>query len=101
MVSEVLLQMKLLDLKNSYQKTRRNSNKITQRKLKSSKEFFVEPCKFSVKMLPAKRRPFDVIADMTKRSISGNATFTNKKTKNKVKKGSAFDKKRHLEKRKK
>ena len=32
-------------------------------------------------MLPAKRRPFDVIADMTKRSISGNATYTDKKTK--------------------
>ena len=55
--------------------------KLVREKLKSSKEIFVEPCKFSVKMLPAKRRPFDIIADLTKRSISGNATYTNKKTK--------------------
>ena len=55
--------------------------KLVREKLKSSKEIFVEPCKFSVKMLPAKKRPFDVIADMTKRSISGNATYTDKKTK--------------------
>ena len=55
--------------------------KLVREKLKSSKEIFVEPCKFSVKMLPAKRRPFDIIADLTQRSISGNATYTNKKTK--------------------
>ena len=55
--------------------------KLVREKLKSSKEIFVEPCKFSVKMLPAKRRQFDIIADLTKRSISGNATYTNKKTK--------------------
>ena len=55
--------------------------KLVREKLKSSKEIFVEPCKFSVKMLPAKRRPFDIIGDLTKRSISGNATYTNKKTK--------------------
>ena len=68
--------------------------KLVREKLKSSKEIFVEPCKFSVKMLPAKRRPFDIIADMTKRSISGNATFTTKKTKTKKVKnepGRAFD----------
>ena len=69
--------------------------KLVREKLKSSKEVFVEPCKFSVKMLPAKRRPFDIIADMTKRSISGNATFTTKKTKTKKKeRGSAFDNKK-------
>ena len=69
--------------------------KLVREKLKSSKEIFVEPCKFSVKMLPAKRRPFDIIADMTKRSISGNATFTTKKTKTKKKeRGSAFDNKK-------
>ena len=55
--------------------------KLVREKLKSSKEIFVEPCKFSVKMLPAKRRPFDIIADLTQRSISGNATYTDKKTK--------------------
>ena len=55
--------------------------KLVREKLKSSKEIFVEPCKFSVKMLPAKRRPFDIIGDLTQRSISGNATYTNKKTK--------------------
>ena len=55
--------------------------KLIRENLKSSKEIFVEPCKFSVKMLPAKRRPFDIIADLTQRSISGNATYTNKKTK--------------------
>ena len=68
--------------------------KLLRESLKTSKEIFVEPCKFAVKMLPAKRRPFDVIADMTKRSISGNATFTTKKTKTKKVKnepGSAFD----------
>ena len=32
-------------------------------------------------MLRSKRRPFDIIADLTKRSISGNATYTDKKTK--------------------
>ena len=69
--------------------------KLIRENLKSSKEVFVEPCKFSVKMLPAKRRPFDIIADMTKRSISGNATFTTKKTKTKKKeRGSAFDNKK-------
>ncbi len=55
--------------------------KLVREKLKSSKEIFVEPCKFSVKMLPAKRRPFDIIGDLTKRSISNNATYTDKKTK--------------------
>ena len=70
---------------------------LLRNELKSSKEFFVEPTKFSVKLLPGKRRPYDVIADMTKRSISGNATFTTKKTKTKKvknEKGSAFDNKK-------
>ena len=34
--------------------------KLIRENLKSSKEVFVEPCKFAVKMLPAKRRPFDL-----------------------------------------
>ena len=51
--------------------------KLIRENLKSSKEVFVEPCKFSVKMLPAKRRPFDIIADMTKRSISGKCNIYN------------------------
>ena len=57
---------------------------LLRNELKSSKEFFVEPTKFSVKLLPGKRRPYDVIADMTKRSISEKAVYTNKKTKEKA-----------------
>ena len=56
---------------------------LLRNELKSSKEFFVEPTKFSVKLLPGKRRPYDVIADMTKRSISEKAVYTNKKTSSK------------------
>ena len=57
---------------------------LLRNELKSSKEFFVEPTKFSVKLLPGKRRPYDVIADMTKKSISEKAVYTNKKTKEKA-----------------
>lgn len=65
---------------------------LIRKELKSSKEVFVEPTKFEVRMLAARRRPFDLIADLTKKSVSGSAVYTDKIKSNKAKK--AYEKNR-------
>ena len=49
--------------------------------LNSSKEFFSEPSRFEVKLNPAKTRPFDIISNLIKRSVSSKTTYTGKKYK--------------------
>ena len=44
--------------------------------LNSSKEFFSEPSRFEVKLNPAKIRPFNIIANLIKRSVSSKTTYT-------------------------
>tara|TARA_B100000424_G_C22928862_1_gene494132 strand:+ start:673 stop:2091 length:1419 start_codon:yes stop_codon:yes gene_type:complete len=49
--------------------------KLIQNELKSTKEIFSEPSRFKIKMLPGNVRPFDIIAKLTKRSVSNKTTF--------------------------
>ena len=49
--------------------------------LNSSKEFFSEPSRFEVKLNPAKIRPFNIISNLIKRSVSSKTTYTGKKYK--------------------
>ena len=47
--------------------------------LNSTKEFFSEPSRFEVKLNPAKIRPFNIIANLIKRSVSSKTTYTGQK----------------------
>ena len=49
--------------------------KLIQNELKSTKEIFSEPSRFKIKMLPGNVRPFDIIAKLTKKSVSSKTTF--------------------------
>ena len=55
---------------------------LVSKSLKSSKEFFSEPSMFKVKMLPNRRRPFDIISTLAIKAVSTKGTW-NKKKKNK------------------
>lgn len=54
---------------------------LIRTELKSSKEIFSEKTKFEVRHLPGRSRPFDIIANLTKRSVSKNAVYKNIKKK--------------------
>ena len=47
--------------------------------LGSTKEFFSEPSRFDVKLIPNRTRPFDIIAMLLKKSVSSKTTYTGKK----------------------
>lgn len=47
--------------------------KLIKKKLQSTKEIYSEPSRFKVSLLPGRKRPFDIIAQLLKRSVS-NAT---------------------------
>ena len=47
--------------------------------LGSTKEFFSEPSRFEVKLIPNRTRPFDIIAMLLKKSVSSKTTYTGKK----------------------
>ena len=47
--------------------------------LNSSKEFFSEPSRFEVKLIPNRTRPFDIIAMLLKKSVSSKTTYTGQK----------------------
>ena len=47
--------------------------------LGSTKEFFSEPSRFEIKLIPNRTRPFDIIAMLLKKSVSSKTTYTGKK----------------------
>lgn len=52
---------------------------LIRKELKSSKKVFSEKTKFEVRHLPGRSRPFDIIANLTKRSVSNKAVYKNVK----------------------
>ena len=52
---------------------------LIRKELKSSKQVFGEKTKFEVRHLPGRSRPFDIIANLTKRSVSNKAVYKNVK----------------------
>ena len=49
--------------------------KLVQKSLNSSKQFFSEPSKFQVKFLPNRRRPFDIISSLAIKAVSTKGTY--------------------------
>lgn len=49
---------------------------LLQNKIKTSKVLYSEPARFEVKMLPNRRRPFDIFSILSTRSISPQSTYT-------------------------
>ena len=49
--------------------------KMIREELKSSKEVFSEPSRFKVRMIPNNKRPFDLVAQLIKRSVSSKTTY--------------------------
>ena len=49
--------------------------KMIREELKSSKEVFSEPSRFKVRMIPGNKRPFDLVAQLIKRSVSSKTTY--------------------------
>ena len=52
---------------------------LIRKELKSSKTIYSEKTKFEVRHLPGRSRPFDIIANLTKRSVSNKAVYKNVK----------------------
>lgn len=52
---------------------------LIRKELKSSKQIYSEKTKFEVRHLPGRSRPFDIIANLTKRSVSNKAVYKNVK----------------------
>jgi len=52
-------------------------DEILKKNLKSDKEFFSETTQFEMKLIPANRRPFDVISSIAVKSVAEGSTSTN------------------------
>jgi hypothetical protein len=53
-------------------------DEILKKSLKSDKDFFSESTEFEMKLIPANRRPFDVISSIAVKSVSKGSTSSNK-----------------------
>ena len=53
--------------------------KLLNEDITTSKQVYSETTMFETKMLPCRRRPFDIINSIATRSISSKATFTKEK----------------------
>ena len=51
--------------------------------LKTSKDVFSEPSKFETKLIPNRRRPFDIIASLAVKAVSPQANYTSTNSSNK------------------
>ena len=49
--------------------------KLVREQLLSSKEIFSEPSRFKIKMMPCNKRPFDIISQLIKKSVSSVTTY--------------------------
>lgn len=64
---------------------------LLKNSIKTNKTIYSEPSKFEVKLIPARRRPFDILTSITKNSVSPQVSYTqssSKKDKNSTQKSS-------------
>jgi len=50
--------------------------------IKTDKEIYAEPSKFDIKFIPSRRRPFDIINSITKKSVSAQTEYTSESNNN-------------------
>jgi len=48
---------------------------LLEKYIKTTKEYFAEPSRFKIKYNPAQKRPFDIIAKLTKQFVSAKTNF--------------------------